>query len=236
MQERRVVNDTGVTGFFAKVYSTMGMGILVTALVSYLLSTVFQAQYIAFVGSHRIMFWLMMFLPLILSFMVQGKKAQANSGYATLMFLLMSASFGFTLGLTLMFYRGPVIGMALAVTAIIFFTMSALGRSGKRDLTKAGSIASMALFGIILLSLVNMFLRSPGMMYLISYGILVVFIVLVAYDTQQLKRLYMTASNTGEALVNLNTLAVQGALMLYLDFLNIFLAILQIFGAGGNND
>ncbi|MFD1464417.1 Bax inhibitor-1 family protein, partial [Paenibacillus farraposensis] len=87
-----------------------------------------------------------------------------------------------------------------------------------------------ALWGVIVMSLVNMFIASSGLQWLINYAILAIFIVMTAFDTQKLKQVYLTAGGTGDGLIAENALVTQGALMLYLDFLNLFLVILRIFG------
>lgn len=236
MEERRVVNDqAGLAAFFSRVYATMGGGLAVTALVSYLLGYVFQAQYLNFVGHYQIVMWIMIFLPFILTFVISGKRAQQNAGYATAMFLVLSAAYGFTFATILMVYPIGNVAIALITTAVVFFTMSLVGRVGHRDLTKVGTIAFAALIGIIILSLINMFIGSNGLQLLISYAILIVFIVLTASHTQALKRIYLTANSSGQQLISTNALAVQGALTLYLDFLNLFIAILEIFGGSSNS-
>ncbi|WNX02369.1 Bax inhibitor-1/YccA family protein [Lacticaseibacillus rhamnosus] len=236
MQERRVVNEAGLTQFFSRIYTLMGSGLVVTALVSYLLGVTLKNDYINFVGAHPIIFWIMTALPLILSFFVTGRRAQASPGYATLMFYLMSASFGFTFASVAMVAKTSNLAVALATTAVVFLVMSMVGHFGKRDLSKAGSIAMSALFGVIIMMFVNMFIGSSGMQMLISYAILIIFIVLTAWDTQRLKNLYLTAGSDGQAAISTSSLAVVGALMLYLDFLNLFTAILQILGVGDNNN
>ncbi|HAJ53337.1 MAG TPA: BAX inhibitor (BI)-1/YccA family protein, partial [Lactobacillus sp.] len=131
-----------------------------------------------FVSGHQIVFWIMLALPLILSFFVTGRRAQASPGYATLMFYLMSASFGFTFASVAMVARTSNLAVALATTAVVFLVMSMVGHFGKRDLSKAGNIAIVALVGVILMSLVNMFMGSSGIQMLISYAVPIIFIVL----------------------------------------------------------
>ncbi|WP_125707662.1 Bax inhibitor-1 family protein [Lacticaseibacillus porcinae] len=234
MQERRVVNDTGLSTFFAKVYSTMGGGLLITALISYLLGNVFQVQYGNFIASNRILFLVATFLPLILMFMISGRRGQESPAYARVMFGLMAASYGFTLASVWIIYPAANIGISLVVTAVIFFTMSAVGRTTHQNLSMVGRYALAALIGAIVLTIINMFMGSSMMSMLISYVILIAFIIMTAADTQALKRIYMTASGDGSFAVNTSSLAVQGALMLYLDFLNLFMVILQIFGVSDN--
>lgn len=230
MQERRVVNDAGLSTFFSKVYSTMGGGLLITALISYLLGNVFQVQYGNFIVSNRLLFIVATFLPLILSFMISGRRGQQSPAYARTMFGLMAASYGFTLASVWLIYPAANIGISLVVTAVIFFTMSVVGRTTHQNLSMAGRYALSALIGVIVLTFINMLIGSSFMAMLISYAILIIFIIMTAADTQALKRIYLTASGDGNFAVNTSSLAVQGALMLYLDFLNLFIVILQIFG------
>lgn len=234
-EERRVVNDSGLTNFFNRVYSTMGLGLLLTAVVSYLLGTVFLPQYVGFISQHPVMFYVLIFLPIILSFGVSSKRAQQNAAYASLFFYLISASYGVTFTVILMAYRQSIVAISFLTTAVIFITMSVVGRTTKKDLSRAGSMAFTALIGVIILSVLNMFMHSTPLMYLISYAILIIFIVMTAFDTQKLKQIYLTADSRGGYAVNTNSLAVQGALALYLDFLNIFLVLLQLFGGSDRN-
>lgn len=236
MQERRVVNDTGLAGFFNRVYSVMGSGLLLTAAISYLLGTVFYNQYANFVANHTFMFYILLFLPLFLSMGVNSRRAQANAGYAGLMFYLISACYGTTFTVILIQYQSSIVAISFLTTAVIFLTMSVVGRITKQDLSRAGVIATSALIGVILLSVINFFMQSSGLQLILSYAILVIFIVLTAFDTQKLKTIYMSANQEGGYVVNTNTLAIQGALALYLDFLNIFLVVLRLFGGSSSRD
>lgn len=236
MQERRVVNDTSLAGFFNRVYSVMGSGLLLTAAISYLLGTVFYNQYSNFVANHTFMFYILLFLPLFLSMGVNSRRAQANAGYAGLMFYLISACYGTTFTVILIQYQSSIVAISFLTTAVIFLTMSVVGRVTKQDLSRAGVIATSALIGVILLSVINFFMQSSGLQLILSYAILVIFIVLTAFDTQKLKTIYMSANQEGGYVVNTNTLAIQGALALYLDFLNIFLVVLRLFGGSSSRD
>ncbi|WP_338216272.1 Bax inhibitor-1/YccA family protein [Lacticaseibacillus salsurivasis] len=236
MQERRVVNDTSLAGFFNRVYSVMGSGLLLTAAISYLLGTVFYNQYANFVANHTFMFYILLFLPFFLSMGVNSRRAQANAGYAGLMFYLISACYGTTFTVILIQYQSSIVAISFLTTAVIFLTMSVVGRITKQDLSRAGVIATSALIGVILLSVINFFMQSSGLQLILSYAILVIFIVLTAFDTQKLKTIYMSANQEGGYVVNTNTLAIQGALALYLDFLNIFLVVLRLFGGSSSRD
>ncbi|WKF84215.1 Bax inhibitor-1/YccA family protein [Lacticaseibacillus pantheris] len=234
MQERRAVNESGLSQFFGRVYGVMGGGMVVTAAVTYLLGYVFRQQYFNFIASNTIVFYVMTFMPIIFVILGSTGRSMAHAGRALVFFLLLAASEGFTLAVIMSLYSGTTVIAALLTTAVVFGTMAMVGIFGKKDLSRAGSIAYMSLFGIILMSLVNMFLRSSGMAMLINYAILAIFIVLVAYDNQTLKRLYAQADAQGMS--SINALAVSGAVSLYLDFLNLFIAILQIFGMGSDRN
>lgn len=234
MQERRSVSETGIGRFYGRLYGMMGLGLVVTAIVTYLLGVVFQTEYLTFIGNNRLFYYIAMFLPLVFVLFASSAKSARNPARATVMFLLMAASEGTTLALFMMMFKSTTTVAALLVTAVIFGTMALVGIYGKRDLSKAGSIATMFLLGAIVMTMLNFFMRSTGMAMILNYIILGVFIVLVAYDNQRLKQLYAYAEAEGD--VAISSLAVQGAIMLYLDFLNLFITILQIFGIGDNRN
>lgn len=234
MQERRSVSETGIGRFYGHLYGMMGLGLVVTAVVTYLLGVVFQTQYLTFISTNQIFYYVAMFLPLIFVLFASSAKSAQNPARATTMFLLMAASEGTTLSLFMLMFKSSTAIAALLVTAVIFGTMSIVGIYGKRDLSRAGSIAFMFLIGAVLMSFLNFFMHSTGMAMILNYIILGVFIVLVAYDNQRLKQMYSYAEAEGDVAVR--SLAVQGAIMLYLDFLNLFITILQIFGIGDSRN
>ncbi|WP_127850129.1 Bax inhibitor-1/YccA family protein [Lacticaseibacillus hulanensis] len=234
MQERRAVNETGVAQFFGKVYGTMGIGILVTAAVTYVLGYVFQAQYFAILQSNALLRFVFTLLPFAFLLMGSSRKALANPGRAMVMFIGLAASEGFMLASVMWWFKGTTVVAALLVTAVIFGTMALVGVYGKKDISRAGGIATMLLYGAILMSFVNIFMGSAGFAMVLNYIILGVFIVLVAYDSQRLRNFYASAEAQGDVAVS--SLAIQGAVMLYLDFLNLFITILQIFGVGSDNN
>jgi FtsH-binding integral membrane protein len=234
MQDRRAVNDTGVAQFFGRVYGTMALGIIVTAVVTFILGYVMRDAYISLLSTNRLAFFILTFLPFVFVLAGSGRKAVANPARALTMFLLLAASEGTTLAVIMTMFNGTTVIAALLVTAIIFITMACVGIFGKKDLSRAGGIASMLLIGVILMSVVNMFMGSVGMAMFINYAILGIFIVLVAFDSQRLRNFYAYAEAQGDVAVS--ALAIQGAMMLYLDFLNLFISILQIFGIGSDNN
>lgn len=234
MQERRSVSEAGIGRFYGRLYGVMGLGLVVTSIVTYLLGVVFQTQYLTLISNNRAFYWIMLFLPIVFMFLASSMKSVQNPARATVMFLLMAASEGTTLSVFMLMFKATTVVAALLVTAVIFGTMALVGIYGKKDLSRAGSIAMMFLIGAVVMSFLNFFMHSTGMAMILNYVILGVFIILVAYDNQRLKQMYAYAEAEGD--VAISSLAVQGAIMLYLDFLNLFLTILQIFGIGDNNN
>jgi FtsH-binding integral membrane protein len=150
-----------------------------------------------------------------------------SAAAASALFLAYSFLNGVTLCSIFLVYTGGSIASTFAITAGTFFFFSVYGLTTKKDLTGVGGLAAMALIGIILASLVNMFLHSSGLMWITTFIGIAVFMALIAYDTQKLKAMHaMAAGDAGtEAKI-----AVLGALALYLDFVNLFLMLLRIFG------
>jgi FtsH-binding integral membrane protein len=133
---------------------------------------------------------------------------------------------GLTLSSIFVVYTGESIGAAFISASLAFGIMAVFGYVTKKDLSSIGSLAFMGLIGLIVASVVNMFLRNDMVSYLLSYGAILIFTVLTAYDTQKLKRMSQTMGG--------GNLGIYGALALYLDFINIFLSLLRIFGGRRN--
>lgn len=140
---------------------------------------------------------------------------------------------GLTLSLIFLIYTFSSIALTFFVTAGTFAVMSVYGYITKTDLTKIGKIMMMLLVGIIIASLVNLFLKSPMIYWITTYVGVAVFVGLIAYDTQKIKN-YFLELNGDESLMG--RMAIMGALTLYLDFINLFLFLLRLFGGGRSND
>lgn len=140
---------------------------------------------------------------------------------------------GLTLSLIFLIYTFSSIALTFFVTAGTFAVMSVYGYVTKTDLTKIGKIMMMLLVGIIIASIVNMFLKSPMIYWITTYIGVAVFVGLIAYDTQKIKN-YFLELNGDESLKG--RMAIMGALTLYLDFINLFLFLLRLFGGGRSND
>jgi uncharacterized protein len=211
--------------FVAQVYNWMGLGLATTALVA--LITASSPPLLNFIlGSQFIFLGLILGeLGLVIALSTAINRLQATT--ATLMFFLYSALNGLTLSVIFLAYTSASIANTFFVTAGTFGAMSLYGYATKRDLTSWGSFLFMGLVGIILASLVNLFMRSEAISWLVTYAGIMVFVGLSAYDAQMIKQ--MAASGFGDEESERKS-AVIGALRVYLDFINLFLLLLNIFG------
>ena len=230
------VIDEGLRAYMLKVYNYMASGILITGFVSLIL---FKMSVVTNVdGSiagltnlgnalyNSALMWVVMLAPLgVVFYMSFGiKKMSASKAQTT--FWIFAALMGASLSSIFLIYTGASITRVFFITAGTFGAMSIYGYTTKRDLTKLGSFLMMGLFGIIIASIVNMFMKSSMMYYVISIFGVLIFVGLTAYDTQKIKNMYLV-SDSGEIL---GKKAVMGALTLYLDFINLFIMLLRLFG------
>jgi uncharacterized protein len=216
--------------FLNQVFIWMGTGLAVTALIAYLFA--YTESLLALLrnpmGGLTILGYIVMFAPI--GFVMLMSFAFNRLSYSALvgLFLAYSALMGASLSFIFLIYTASSIYSTFAISALMFGGMGLFGYITKADLTKVGSILIMALWGIIIASLVNWFLHSSMMSIIISMITVVVFCGLTAYDVQKLKHLSET---TGIDAYNKNKLGIMGALTLYLDFINIFLSMLRLFGS-----
>jgi FtsH-binding integral membrane protein len=207
--------------FMSAVYRWMTLGLLVTAGVAYWVASTPAALQLVF--GNRAVFWGLVIAQFGLVIALSAAVNKLSAGVAGALFLLYSALTGATLSVVLLAYTGTSVAAAFAVTAGTFLAMSVFATVTKRDLSGWSSFLFMGLIGIVIASLVNIFLKSSMMQWVLSAAGVVVFTGLTAYDTQRLRR--MAAAGAGVA-----ALPVNGALALYLDFINLFLSILNVFG------
>lgn len=230
MEERRVVNIDSEARFFSKVYGLMAVGVGISALIAVLMVTVFKAQtYTILSSGSSWMVWGLMIAELILVVQI-SRRSMKNPTASLAMFVAYAALNGLTFTAVLLVYNIGEIGAAFASSALVFITMSIYGRMTKNNLSGFGKFAMMGLIGVIIVSLVNFFMASAAISYFLSYAMLIIFIILTAWDNQKLSMMYRQYGATGE--ISVSGLAVMGALTLYLDFVNLFLTMLQIFGGG----
>jgi len=207
--------------FMSAVYRWMTLGLLVTAGVAWYVASTPGALH--FVFGNRIVFWGLILAQFGLVIGLSAAVARLSAGVAGGLFLLYSALNGATLSILLLAYTGASVASAFAVTAGTFGAMSVYGTVTRRDLTSWGTFLFMGLIGIVIASVVNVFTKSDMVSWVVSAAAVVVFTGLTAYDTQKLRRMAAAGANVA-------ALPVNGALALYLDFINLFLAILRIFG------
>jgi FtsH-binding integral membrane protein len=210
----------------AQVYGWMTCGLLLTAFVSWFAARTPAVMELVF--ANRITFFGLIIAQLALVFVLSGMVHRLSGAVATALFMLYSALTGLTMASIFLVYTYSSIASTFFVTAGMFGAMSFYGYTTKRDLSRFGSLLFMALIGILLASLVNFWLKSPALMWAITYIGVVVFVGLTAYDTQRLKAIGENINVNDKE--NLRRASIMGALTLYLDFINLFLMLLRIFG------
>ena len=224
--------DEGLRAHMNKVYGTMSVGLGVTAAVAWgfgsssaLMSILYNFE----TGSPNILGWIVMFLPLIMVFAFGAAINRLPAAGAQLYFYVYAAVMGLSLAWIFMAFTGISIAQTFLVTAISFAGLSLYGYTTKRDISGWGAFLIMGLIGIIIASIVNIFLGSPALHFAISVIGVLIFAGLTAYDTQKLKTDYIQHAHMmdGEWLAKS---AIIGALNLYLDFVNLFMFLLQFLG------
>jgi FtsH-binding integral membrane protein len=211
--------------FVANVFSYMTLALVITGVAAYWFAA--SGNLLALLQGSSLLMWGVMLAPigmvLIMSFAFNRLSFAALMG----LFLAYSLVNGISLSVIFLIYSSAAISKVFFITAGLFATMAIVGYTTKTDLTKLGSILMMAVIGIVIASLVNYFLESAAFDYLISCVGVLVFTGLVAYDTQKVKRI---GAGVEYGTATAGKLALMGALSLYLDFINLFLFLLRVFG------
>lgn len=224
MNQTIIQERSGLNQFYAKVYAFVGIGIGLSALVSALMLTVFQAQLTYFLMHGRLWLMIATFAELALVF-VASSMAAKNSPAALPVFLVYSLLNGFTLSFVVAFYTPGTVLSAFVSSAFLFFVMAAIGIFTKKDLSGMGRALMAALVGLIIAMVVNIFLASGFFDYMISIAMVLVFSGLIAWDNQKIR--YVYEQSRGQVATGW---VISMALSIYLDFINLFLSILRIFG------
>lgn len=224
MNQTIIQERSGLNQFYAKVYSFVGIGIALSAIVSALMLTTFQDLLVQLMFNARI--WLIVtgIVEVALVIFASG-LAVKNSPAAFPIFLLYSAVNGFSLSFVVSLYLPGTVLTAFISSAALFFVMAIVGVVIKKDLSGIGRALIAALFGLILAMVVNIFLNSGLMDYIISIVMVLVFAGLIAWDNQKIR--YVYEESDGQVATGW---AISLALSLYLDFINLFLSFLRIFG------
>lgn len=222
---QHTATDVAVSALFKSVYMQMAAALSITGLVAYFLS---QSQdFWIFLANNTSLIWVLLIAQIALVIWLSARFTRMSMTTATLLFILYSAMMGVTMSTIFMVYTMSSIASVFFITAGMFLVMSLLGYFTRMDLTRLGSVLFMALIGVIIASLVNIFLKSEMLYWVVSYVAVVVFVGLTAYDTQKIKQMLVEYGEVDEMGYKL---ALFGALTLYLDFINLFLYLLRIFG------
>ncbi|MGB8468467.1 MAG: Bax inhibitor-1/YccA family protein [Candidatus Babeliales bacterium] len=217
--------------FMYKVYGWMAAGLALTAATSlYVFNNPSLFNYL-FRGS--IIPFVLMGAQLLLVFALAGLITRMSFATAVSIFIAYAILTGLTLSSIFYVYRLEAIVLAFSITTVMFTAMALYGYFTKADLTAAGSVAQMAVWGILIAMLVNIFMKSAGLDYIISLIGVGIFTVLIAYDNQKLKQIGQTFYAGGDIEQKASLL---GALTLYLDFINLFLFLLRLLGGNKRND
>lgn len=217
--------DAGLRAFMLKVYNYMGMALLLSGSIAYLAGN--SPAFIQTVAGNPILTFGIMLAPLAMVFFLAFKINKMSLQTAQITFWIYSALVGLSLFWIFAAYAQASVAKAFFITAATFGAVSLYGYTTKRDLTGMGHFMIMGLIGIIIASLVNMFLKSSALDFALSIISVIVFVGLIAYDNQKLKAMYyQTAGNVEMA----GKFAIMGALNLYMDFINLFISILRLVG------
>ena len=235
--------DEGLRAHMNKVYGTMSVGMLITFAAAWALAglsvTTEPTQYALGNGEYLTnlgyalyaspLKWVVIFAPLAFVFGFSAMISRMSAATAQVVFYAFAAVMGISLSSIFLVYTGYSIAQVFLITAIAFAGLSLWGYTTKKDISGWGSFLIMGVIGLIVASIVNLFLQSPAMVFAISIIGVLIFAALTAYDTQKIKNDYIQhAAHADQEWLGKS--AIMGALNLYLDFINMFIFLLQLFG------
>ena len=219
--DRAVAIDAGLRAYMIRVYNYMAIGVALTGVVALLTSQMISPALL-----QGPLMWVFVLAPLALVFFISFRIESLSAATARLLFFIYAGSLGLSLSTIFFVYTDSSIARVFFISAASFGALSLYGYTTQRDLSAMGSFLIMGLFGIIIASLVNIFLKSSGLDWAISVIGVGVFAGLTAYDTQRIKEMYDSMDDNG----TLGRKAIMGALSLYLDFINLFMMLLRLVG------
>ena len=208
-----------------KVYVWMTLALVITGVTAYGVAT--SPGLMMAIATNKLLFWGLIIAEFGLVLAISAAINKLSLTTATMLFVLYSVINGATLSFIFAVYTMSSIASVFFITAGTFAVMAFIGYTTKKDLTSMGKILLMALIGIIIATVVNIFLKSTGLEMIVSYLGVLIFVGLTAYDSQKIKQMLLMAPDAGEGA---QKLALLGALSLYLDFVNLFIYLLRIFG------
>ncbi len=219
--------STYVSSVMKRVYVKMFLALIVTSATAYIMGA--SPAIMSFMLANSWTYWGLLIAELGMVFLIAGAINKLTETQATLLFYVYAILNGAVFSIILLAYTAESIFSTFAITAGVFGAMSIYGYFTKSDLTKMGSFLYMALIGLIICIVVNIFLKSTQMQWIISFAGVAIFIGLTAWDTQKIKQMAAQSDSS-----NAGKLATIGALSLYLDFVNLFLYLLRFFGNSRN--
>lgn len=225
-RERELEMSTAFPVLMRKVYLWMTLALVITGFAAYYVAS--SETLMTALFTNQILFWGLVIGELVLVFALSAAINKLSLTTATLMFVLYSVVNGATLSFIFILYTTASITNVFFITAGTFAAMAVFGYFTKTDLTSWGKILMMALIGIIIATIVNIFTKSEGLAVILNYLGVLVFVGLTAYDSQKIKQMLMQAPDAGEGA---QKVALLGALSLYLDFINLFIYLLRILGS-----
>ena len=224
-RERELEASAALPVLMRKVYLWMTLALVITGFTAFAVATTPNLQ--ALVFYNQWIMWGLIIAEVVLLLVISAGINKLSLTTATLLFVLYSVINGATLSIIFVAYSIGTISTVFFITAGTFAVMAFIGYVVKADLSGMGKILFMALIGIIIATIVNLFVKSSGLDMIISYAGVLIFVGLTAYDTQKIKNMLMMAGDTSEMS---QKIALLGALSLYLDFINLFIYLLRIFG------
>ena len=222
---QQTATQTAAATLMKSVYIQMAAALTITGLVSYFLSN--SLEFWMMLAESPWLLWATLIAQIGLVVWLSARLVKMSMTGATILFIIYSALMGVTMSSIFMIYTTASIASVFFITAGTFLVMSLIGYFTRIDLTRIGSILFMALIGLIIASVVNLFLNNEVLYWVISYVGVLIFVGLTAYDTQKIKQMVAEYGSVDEMG---HKLALFGALSLYLDFINLFLYLLRIFG------
>ena len=224
-RERELSMSAAFPVLMRKVYVWMTLALALTGFTAYGVAT--SPGIITALYSNSVLLWGLVIAEFAIVFGVSAAINRLSLATATLLFVLYSVINGALFSSIFLVYTMSSIASVFFITAGTFGVMALIGYTTKKDLSSMGKILFMALIGIIIATIVNIFLKSSGLEMIVSYLGVLIFVGLTAYDTQKIKNMLMMAPDASEAS---QKIALLGALNLYLDFINLFIYLLRIFG------
>ena len=214
-----------VSSLFKNMYMQMASALALTGVTAFVLSE--SASFMLYLIYNPWLWWVCMLAEVGVVMYLSARVMKMSTNMATPMFVLYSMLTGVTLSTIFLVYQMETIATTFFATAGTFFAMSLVGYFTKTDLTKMGSMLRMLLIGLIIATIINIFVASSALYWITTYVGIIIFVGLIAYDTQKIKEIFYKHGSVDESGYKL---ALMGALTLYLDFINLFIYLLRFFG------